>query len=241
MGEGFHSNDGRSAIDTSIPVSDPTAGPNQKVTPLVRSKGFEVGARTAVVQGLQSSLAFFQLDFDSELQWDGDKGETSPGRPSRRRGFEFTNHYTPVRWLTVDLDFAYTVARFTASDPTDPTIKNHVPGANEGVGSLGVSVHDLGRCFGSLWLRYLGPYALIEDNSQRSQASTLLEGQVGYKFSRHLTVMLQGFNLLNTKASDIEYYYASRLSTEPAGSAVNDIHFKPVEPLNVRLSLVYNF
>ena len=241
MGEGFHSNDGRSAIDTSVPVSDPTAGPNQKVQPLVRSKGYEVGARTVIVPGLQSSLTFFQLDFDSELQWSGDKGETSPGRPSRRRGFEFANYYTPVRWLTIDADFSYTVARFTAADPTDPTIKDHIPGANEGVGSLGVSVHDLGPYFGSLRLRYLGPYALIEDNSQRSKSSTTLEGLVGYKFSKHLTATLQGFNLLNAKTSDIEYYYASRLSTEPAGAAVNDIHFKPVEPFNVRLSLVYNF
>ncbi len=241
VGEGFHSNDGRSAIDTSVPVSDPTAGPNQKVQPLVRSKGYEVGARTVIVPGLQSSLTFFQLDFDSELQWDGDKGETSPGRPSRRRGFEFANYYTPVRWLTIDADFSYTVARFTAPDPTDPTIKDHIPGANEGVGSLGVSVHALGPYFGSLRLRYLGPYALIEDNSQRSKSSTTLEGQVGYKFSKYLTATLQGFNLLNAKTSDIEYYYASRLSTEPAGAAVNDIHFKPVEPFNVRLSLVYNF
>ena len=240
-GEGFHSNDGRSTIDTSVPVSDPTAGPNQKVQPLVRSKGYEAGVRTAIIPGLQSSLTFFQLDFDSELQWSGDKGETSPGRPSRRRGFEFANYYSPLRWLTIDADFCYTVARFTAPDPTDPTIGDHIPGANEGVGSLGVSVHDLGPYFGSLRVRYLGPYALIEDNSQRSKSSTQVEAQTGYKFSKHLKLILQGFNLLNAKVSDIEYYYASRLSTEPAGASVNDIHFKPAEPFSVRLSLVYNF
>jgi hypothetical protein len=43
-------------------------------------------------------------------------------------------------------------------------------------------------------------------------------------------------NLLDARASDIQYYYASRLPGEPAGG-VNDIHFHPVEPRQVRVAL----
>ncbi len=43
-------------------------------TPLPRSIGAEVGARTAVVPGLQSSVSLWLLDLNSELVWDGDVG-----------------------------------------------------------------------------------------------------------------------------------------------------------------------
>jgi len=245
MGEGFHSNDARSAIDHSVPVSDPQAGPNQPAEPLVRSKGYEAGVRTAIVPGLESSLTFFRLHFDSELEWDGDKGETTPGRPSQRTGFEFTSSYLAAPWLTIDLDYAYTKAR--SEGPEVPVVYgpltvygNYIPGAVEGVGSLGVTVHDLDPYFGSLRVRYLGGYPLIEDNSQHENASTLLEGQIGYKFSKNLTMVLEGLNLTNSKASDIAYYYTSRLPGEPL-AGVNDVHFKPVEPITARLSLSYSF
>lgn len=244
-GEGFHSNDARSTIDTSVPLSDPTAGPNQPAAPLVRSKGYEVGARTAIIPGLQSSLTFFYLHFDSELEWEGDSGETSPGRPSQRTGFEFANFYDPTPWLTIDLDYAYTKAR--SEGPQEPVaygnlivFGNYIPGAVEGVGSLGVSIHDLGPYFGSLRVRYLGGYPLTEDNSQHEGPTTLVEAQIGYKFSKHLTMVLEGLNLLNSKASDIAYYYTSRLPGEPL-QGVNDVHFKPVEPITARLSVVYYF
>ena len=48
------------------------------------------------------------------------------------------------------------------------------------------------------------------------------------------------FNLFNRKGSDIDYAYASRLTGEPA-DGVNDIHFHPVEPRSVRVSLIANF
>jgi hypothetical protein len=48
------------------------------------------------------------------------------------------------------------------------------------------------------------------------------------------------FNLFNRKASDIDYYYVSRLQGEPA-EGVADTHFHPVEPRSVRLTLTANF
>jgi len=240
-GEGFHSNDARGTTITVVPGTGVDANlPAQKVTPLVRSKGFEVGARTAIIPGLQSSLTFFQLKFDSELVFAGDAGTTEAGRPSRRRGFEFANFYKPTPWLTIDADFAYTVARFTAPDP-DPTVQgDHIPGAPEGVGSLSVTVDNLGPWFGSLQLRYFGPRPLIENNSERSKSSTTLNGRIGYKFSKHLLAYLEGFNLFDSKVSNIDYFYTSRLPGEPA-EGVADIHFKPMEPLTLRLSVVYYF
>lgn len=114
VGSGFHSNDARGTTITADPKS---GDPANRVTPLVRSKGVEVGARTEVVPGLQSALALYRLDFDSELVFIGDAGTTEPSRPSRRYGIEFNNYYKPANWLTIDANLAFAHARFNAFDP----------------------------------------------------------------------------------------------------------------------------
>ena len=42
------------------------------------------------------------------------------------------------------------------------------------------------------------------------------------------------------KASDIDYFYTSRLPGEPA-EGVDDIHFHPVLPRTARLNLIVGF
>lgn len=46
-------------------------------------------------------------------------------------------------------------------------------------------------------------------------------------------------NLFKRKVSDIDYYYASQLSSETAPA--NDIHSHPAEPRSFRLSLRLGF
>ena len=70
----------------------------------------------------------------------------------------------------------------------------------------GISVHDLYGFEAALRLRYFGPRALIEDNSVRSKATTLLYASVGYGFSPTWSINLDIFNLLNSRVEDIAYY-----------------------------------
>jgi len=181
-------------------------------------------------------LSLWRLDIDSELVFDGDSGATEPGRPSRRIGFEWSNHYIARPWLLFDLDVASSHARYTQSDP----IGNYIPEALQKTASFGVTVKDIGNWSGGVELRYFGPRALIEDDSVRSASTVLAYGRIGYKINRDARLTLDGFNLFNRQASDIDYYYQSRLAGEPA-AGVNDIHFHPVEPRTVRLTLAYNF
>ena len=232
LGTGFHSNDARG---TTIGVDPKTGTSADRVTPLVRSKGAEVGLRTEFIPGLQSSLSVFRLDFASELVFEGDAGTTSAGRPSKREGFEISNYYKPFKWLTIDADVAFTRARFSNFDPVGAKI----PGAVEGVASLALAVDHVGPFFGGLQLRYFGPRPLIEDNSVRSSGTTTLNGRLGYKISPATRIALEGFNLTNRKNAAVDYYYASRLKTEPA--AVNDVHFHPIEPRSFRVTLTSNF
>jgi outer membrane cobalamin receptor len=232
-GGGFHSNDARGK---TIQVDPKTGDPVDPVTALVRSRGAELGVRTVLIPGLQTSLSIYRLDFGSELLFVGDAGTTEAGRPSRRTGFELANFYKLSDWLTVDADIAFAQARFRDADPAG----QRIPGAVEGVASLAIAVDNLGPWFGALQWRYFGPRPLIEDNSVRSNSTALFNGRVGYKVNAKNTVELEGFNLGNKKASSIDYYYASRLPGEPAGG-VDDIHFHPAESRSFRVTWIHHF
>jgi outer membrane receptor protein involved in Fe transport len=231
-GYGFHSNDARG---TTITVDPSSGAPADKVDPLVRSKGAEVGLRTEIIPHLESSIALWQLKLDSELLFVGDAGTTEPSRPSKRTGIEWTNHYKPNSWLLVDLDLSLSRTRFTDKDP----VGDHIPGSLEKVASFGVTVDSLGPWYGMLQYRYFGPRPLIEDNSVRSQATQITNLRVGYKIDPKWRVHLDVFNLFDRKDSDIDYFYASQLRGEAA--PVDDIHFHPVEPRTFRATLIAYF
>jgi outer membrane receptor protein involved in Fe transport len=233
FGEGFHSNDGRGTTTRIDPNTGDSVAP---VTPLVRAKGAELGMRTELIPNLQSSVALWYLHLDSELVLDADAGTNVPGRPSKRTGIEWSNHYKPLKWLLLDLDVAYTRARFSDDNP----VGNHIPEALKAAVSAGITVHDLGPWTASLFGRYFGPRALIEDASVNSQSTILFNTQVTYKAAKNLKLRFDVFNIFDRRDNDIAYYYASRLPGEPA-AGVNDIHFHPTESRSFRLAALYSF
>ena len=218
-GFGFHSNDAR-----------------VRATPLVRSRGAEVGARTVAIRGVQSTLAIWRLSLDSELVFAGDAGTTSASRPSDRHGVEWSTFAVLGPWVTVDADLAWSQSRFTDGDPAG----DRVPGAAERVAALGLSTNAAHRVFGSLRWRYFGPRPLVEDNAVRSRATSLLNAQVGYRLSGRASVIVDAFNLLDARQSDVDYYYTSRLRGEPA-EGVEDVHTHPALPRTARVTLALSF
>lgn len=267
-GYSFHSNDGRGsaiAVDPAafqadpacadLPADDPATCRISRVDPLVRARGAEIGARTAIIPHLQSQITFWTLEIDSELLFIGDAGNTEASRPSRRVGVEWANYYTPFRWLTLDVDVAYSKSRFDDSDPDGAG--DRIPGSPEGVISGGITISDLGGFLAGMRVRYFGPRPLIEDNSVRSDPSTLVSARIGYEFFKDWRITVDVFNLLNTDDSDIDYLYPSRLAGEPAGApcgpgevlgcdpdgggGINDIHTHPVNPREVRVAMTVTF
>ncbi|MGE5493508.1 MAG: TonB-dependent receptor [Actinomycetota bacterium] len=232
-GHGFHSNDARGA---TLRV-DPADGTTQveRVKPLVRTRGSEIGLRSEPIHGWQTTVALWQLDMASELLFVGDAGTTEPSRPSRRQGLEWTNAYAPTAWLTVDADLSWSQARFRGDDPAG----NHIPGAVATTANVGVTVDRIGPWFGALRLRYFGPRPLVEGNSVRSAGSALANLRVGYRLDPATQVAVDVFNLFDRKANDIEYWYDSRLPGEAAASF--DRHIHPAEPRSLRISLIHRF
>jgi hypothetical protein len=235
-GWGYHSNDARGM---TAGVKAKGGEPIASAVPLVRTKGSELGMRTELIPGLQSSIALWQLRLNSELVFVGDAGETEASGASRRRGIEINNHYVATPWL-LDGDVAFSQTRFSTPQGEDATVGTQVPGSVRTVVSLGVTVTEFGRWFGHAQLRYFGPRPLVEDNSVRSKGTTLAYARVGYKVDARTKVSVDVFNLFNRKVSDIDYLYTSRLRGEPT-EGVAGIHSHPAEPRTVRLTLNVGF
>jgi outer membrane receptor protein involved in Fe transport len=229
---GFHSNDARGTV---ITVDPKTGLPADPVDPLVRSWGAETGLRWRWDQRLNSSLALWYLELDSELLYVGDAGATEASRPSQRYGLEFNNYFQLNEYWTLEADFSWTDSSF--SDRASEG--DHIPGAIDTVVSAAAVLELPSGFFGSLRLRYFAEYPLIEDDSVRSDGSTMLNLLAGWQLG-DWRLQAEVFNLLDSSDHDVAYFYASRLPGE-LEEGVEDIHYHIFEPRQVRLQLSWVF
>lgn len=232
-GRGFHSNDARGTTSRLDPRSGDALNP---VPALVGSRGQEIGLKSEILPHLQTTLALWRLEFDSELVYVGDAGTTEAGRASRRTGIEWTNHWSPGEHLRLDANLAWTRPRFVDGDPA----ASHVPNAVQQVAHLGVVLRRLGPWSASLSWRYIGPAHLTEDNTVRSVASQTTNLRVQRQMASHFDLALDVLNLRNRRNNDIAYFYRSRVAGEPP-EGVAGLHVHPAEPRSVRLSARFRF
>ncbi|MDQ3228555.1 MAG: TonB-dependent receptor, partial [Pseudomonadota bacterium] len=220
-GQGFHSNDARGTTIRIDPVSGDAV---DRVDPLVDSEGYELGTRLYFSDRVHATAAVWRLDLDSELLFVGDAGTTEATRPSRRDGVEVGVYWFGNRYFEGDIEASYTRSELTDDDPAG----KEIPGSIPLVVSAGLTGKLDNGWFGTLRVRHFGKYPLIEDDSVRSDGSTIVNLRVGKEWANvglHLDVL----NLLDSEDHDIDYFYASRLAGEPE-EGVEDIHFHPFEP-----------
>ena len=157
-GQESHSNDGRGA---ALTVSPTNGTPSEPVTALVKARGYEAGARARPIRGLTLTATYWWLDLKSELQFQGEAGETAPVGPSKRRGNELSAFYKPADWLTINGQCSRSLARVTDL----PTGADHIQNALERVLSAGALVKHAGASIGAR-IRHFGAYPIIEDNKR---------------------------------------------------------------------------
>ena len=232
FGEGYHSVDARATVTQLNPLDGTAVA---KVPLLVKARGAEVGARTKFIDGLDSTFTLFWLDFDSESQFDGDTGQTLFGRPSRRYGIEWANHYSPYSWLHFDGDLTLNHSRSRgwdvpqtvtyASLVTPQTIGyfaylgnapgNYIPEGPPIIAMLTVEVGEKTGWFGAMKFRFKGTYPLTEDGYFRAPATGWLDLRAGYRWDNGLKFQIDAFNVLGSKSDQITYAYGSLLPTDP--------------------------
>lgn len=227
-GQGFHSNDVRGATISFDPVSGDAV---DTVPILVKAEGGEIGVRFE--RGpIKATVAVFTLDLDSELVFVGDAGTTEVNDGTTRKGVETSLFWTPTDWLAFDASASFTDAEFDI-----PGDEVEIPNAVESVISAG-AVARLDPLTLSLRLRHFGEAPLIEDGSVVSEPTTLVNFGANYELGP-VTLGLDILNLFDSEDADITYFFESQLPGETAPT--EDIHFHPVEPRQVRVSLRYQF
>jgi outer membrane receptor protein involved in Fe transport len=235
VADGYHSNDARG-------VTRSGQNPGQSaVTPLTRATSAELGMASSIVPNWETSLDIFGLKLKSELVFDGDAGVTSPSGATTRTGIEWGNTYHFNRWLSADLNAAFTRARFDQNVPADnlgcgnaapshPCAQSiaitgrYIPNSPTNVIDAGLTAQSDSGWFGALRARHFGQSPLVEDDSAKSPPYTTLDAQLGYRRSNKWMLALDVFNMFDVKWNDIEYYYVSRLQNEASPVADYVVH-----------------
>jgi hypothetical protein len=234
-GRGFHSDDLRGVNQARVS--------GIQGAPLIATQmGEEIGLRQELFDRKVSlTLALFNLDAQSETEYDPDVGQDTAGPASRRYGYELNVTYQALSWLELYGTISQDHSRFkTPYDDGTGHTGYYMPNDPIATGSLAAYVKEAGPWSGSLALRYLGGYPLSSDNAVKGSGYHEWNGDVRYAFGSGWSAAVGIFNLLNTKANAMEYWYVDRLPAEPA-AGVADVHIHPLEPISFRVTLVKKF
>ena len=216
-GRGFHSNDARGAVtSTPVPV-------------LVSGTGKELGARVQFGK-FTLTTTYWWLDLGSELKFVGDSNAVEPTSASHRHGYEIVTFWRPFPWLALDANYTASHARYDNGD--------YVPNAFENAASAGISVIH-GPWEASIRLRHLGPYPLLEDNSQRDKGSNVVNTRAARKF-KGFEIYAEVLNLLDSHDKDIAYWYTSFIPRYDAAPVEGRLS-RVVEPRTLRAGVKYQF
>lgn len=224
-GEGYHSNDARSAV---LPGS----------APLARAKSYEVGLRSKPwgPDGLEVIATLWRLDLKSELVFVGDEGTTEIRGASRREGVEVAARGQVWGPLYVNGSVTWTKAEFRNGDA--------IPLAPELTAYGAVLVRWPEGLTSQLQATYLGVRPLTEDRTLKAPSWIDFDLTERYQLPVKLPYgRMEAFffiqNLLNTKWEQATFAFASRLRNEPA--PVTDIHFVPGSPRTFLMGLAWYF
>ena len=213
-GEGFHSNDARSAV---------AAGSS----PLARARTYEVGVRSKPwgAEGLELTGTLWAVDLNSELVFTGDQGTTQIRGASRRRGMEVAARGQIRGPLSVNGSVTWTKAEFTNGDAIPLAPEMTAYGAAILKWPQGLTTQ--------LQATYLGVRPLTENKSLHSPSWLTVDLSTRYQLPVKLDRgRLEAFffvqNLLDAKWEQATFAFESRRQSEPGG--VTDIHFVPGNP-----------
>ena len=213
-GEGYHSNDARSAV---VPGS----------SPLARARTYEVGLRSRPwgPEGIEFITTLWAIGLKSELVFVGDEGTTEVRGASRRRGIEAAVRGQVWGPIYVNGSITWSNAEFANGGA--------IPLATELTAYGAILLQWPEGLRSQIQATYLGVRPLIEDRSANAPSWIDIDLTERYTLPVKLPHgRLEAFlfiqNLLNTKWEQATFYFASRLRNEAAG--VNDLHFVPGNP-----------
>ena len=266
FGSGFHSNDGRSAIESGGTGALP------------RALGYEIGARTRLLGGrLDLAAALWRLDLASELVWIGDGGGTEPSGSTRREGLDLEARWQILSWLYADADISLARSRYKA----DAGNGNAVALAPPRIITAGLTARHPSGIQAAFRVRHVGarpgsrltaddpldpaqpggprvpPCTPAFDASTEAGSRcylvadgyTVLDAVVAYATPRY-EIGLVAENLTNARYREAQFGNVSQVIRQapdlrpgfaPETHPVQDIHYTPGNPLTLQLAATLKF
>jgi TonB family protein len=249
FGYGFHSNDARGVVRSVQPV-----------TPLTRTVGYELGTRTRLLGGkLESALAVWGINVDSETVWVGDEGVTESAGATRRIGVEWEGRFEILPWLFADADFTIADAKYRNNAGNG----NAVALAPRLTASGGLSALSPKGWRGAIRGLYIASRPATEDKFLNAEATAIADVFAAYRW-HDFELTLNVENVLNNRYKAAQFATVTRLAGEaptnapppanacPTGtraasgenghfSGCEDVSFSPGNPINVRLTATHYF
>ena len=236
FGSGFHSNDSRSAVQSGGSGALP------------RALGYEVGARTKLLDGkLDLAASLWRLDLESELVWSGDDGGTSASDATKRYGVDLEARLQILPWLFADLDASFAKSQYK----TDAGNGNAVALAPPRIISGGLTARHPTGLTAAVRFRHIGPRPATQltesdgvpqctpdfDASTdaglrcylKADGYTVLDATLGYQTKRYAVTLLVE-NLTNATFREAQFGNVSQVIAPPDGNTVSRTTGQPFVP-----------
>jgi hypothetical protein len=238
LGQGFHSNDARGVINKIDPT---TNGPASQTQALSASYGQELGVRSQLSPGFETSVAFWKLKSDSELVYSADSaiGNTSANGASIRSGIEWNNHYNLEDRLHLDADLAWTHANYITMNDNGQ-LGNQIPNAVGKVGIIRATFQHFHNWSFGFENRYVGAFPLTQNGSQVAPSALISNFKVNKELDQNKSLSVNVLNVFNRQYYDIAYNQDYRISPL-ANIQPNGITVHPGEPRQLRINLVIKY
>ncbi len=221
-GKGFHSNDSRVSVARS----------RENILPA--AYGADFGMVWKPTRRLLISPALWYLYLEQEFVYVGDAGIVEPSGETVRRGIDLSVRYQLGKYIFLDGDLNYTIARAI----NEPEGADHIPLAPELTSIGGITVKLPSGFSGSLRYRYIRDRPANEDNTIIAKGYFVTDLNLNYTFNKvSLGVTVE--NLFDVDWNEAQFATESQLLNEL--EPVEELHLTPGTPFYIRGGLRYSF
>lgn len=220
-GKGFHSNDTRGVVQKGMDI-------------LPSAYSADLGTVFKPTKKIIINAAIWYIYLQQEFVYSGDGGDVSFNGRTRRRGFDFSGRYQPIKSLYFDVDVNYAHGRSVGTSKG----QDYIPLAPIWTSTGGLTYTNKNGINGSLRYRYVSNRPGNEDYSLTAVGYFITDAVINYtkpKFEIGLVIN----NILNTKWKETQFDTETRLKNETA--PVDEICFTPGTPFVAKLSISYFF
>ncbi len=220
VGQGFHSNDSRLITEGNVGITLPKVNAS------------DLGFDLRVFKNLKVSAGIWRMISNQEFVYVGDEGIVEPSGKTRRQGIDFSLIYSPFRFLAINSNINYTLAR----DFENSSI--YIPLAAPLTSNTSIKLNLENGIKASWDFRYLSDRPADEFNDAIAEGYVINDFKIGY-YTKKWGISALVLNIFNTEWNETQFLTNSKLQNE--SEAVEEIHFTPGTPRNIQVRWTYNF